>query len=236
MATHYRTQGFFIKKVDQGEANQLFTVYTEDFGKLKILGRAIRKIKSKLRGGAEVFYLSEIEFIQGKKRKTLTDAILLKKYPNIRSDIRKLAVAERVAGVLDKVVGGEEPDKDLWNLLEDFFGKLNDHSPVAAYYYFLWNFFSILGYKPELYKCSVCGKKISAGALYFSFGEGGVICRECLKKAEKPDKVDSDTVKIVRIILNRDWDILRKLKISRDMQKSLNKLSKSYLDEILNKS
>lgn len=46
MFVHYRTQGLFIKEEDRGEANQLFTIFTKDFGKLEILGKAIRKISS----------------------------------------------------------------------------------------------------------------------------------------------------------------------------------------------
>ncbi len=34
MAIHYRTQGFILEKINRGEADQLFTVYTKDFGKL----------------------------------------------------------------------------------------------------------------------------------------------------------------------------------------------------------
>jgi len=39
MFTHYRTQGIFLKKEDRGEADQLFTIYTKDYGKLEILGK-----------------------------------------------------------------------------------------------------------------------------------------------------------------------------------------------------
>ncbi|MBU2635445.1 recombination protein O N-terminal domain-containing protein, partial [Patescibacteria group bacterium] len=59
MTVHYRTQSFILEKTDLREADQVFTIYAKDFGKLKILGKAIRKIKSKLRPGAELFYLSE---------------------------------------------------------------------------------------------------------------------------------------------------------------------------------
>ena len=34
MAIHYRTKGIFIKKAARGEADEIFTVYTKDFGKL----------------------------------------------------------------------------------------------------------------------------------------------------------------------------------------------------------
>jgi len=80
MFTHYRTEGFILKKIDRGEADRIFTVYTRDFGKLDLLAKAERKIKSKLRGGLELFYLSDIEFIQGKTHKTLTDTILVENF------------------------------------------------------------------------------------------------------------------------------------------------------------
>ena len=54
MFTHYRTKGFILKKRNQGEANQLFTVFTKDFGRIEILGKSIRKITSKLRAGARI--------------------------------------------------------------------------------------------------------------------------------------------------------------------------------------
>ena len=104
MAVHYRTQGFFIKRTDRGEDSRLFTVYTKNFGKLKILGRAIRKIGSKLKGGSEIFCLSEIEFIQGKNHKTLTDAILLENFSVIRKDLKGLKIIRQITEALNDFI------------------------------------------------------------------------------------------------------------------------------------
>ena len=113
MAVHYRTQGFFIKKTDRGEDSRLFTVYTKNFGKLKIFGKAIRKIGSKLKSGTEIFCLSEIEFIQGQNRKTLTDAVPLDKFSVIRKDLKKLKIIRQVAEILDEFVSKEEKDDQM---------------------------------------------------------------------------------------------------------------------------
>lgn len=126
MAIHYRTQGFILKKTDRGEADQILTIYTKDFGKLEILGKAIRKIKSKLRSGADLFYFSEIEFIQGKAYKTLTDAILIEKFKNLRNDLTRLEIVNQIAQVLDNLIRGQEKDDQVWNLLEEIFKKLNN--------------------------------------------------------------------------------------------------------------
>ncbi len=258
MFIQYRTQGLILKKMDRGENDQLFVIYTKDFGKLEILGKAIRKIKSKLRSGAAPFYLSEVGFIQGKTYKTLTGAILIEKFKNLRKDLKRLAIAYKISEVFNKLVGNQDPDKKIWQLLNETFQKLNKCSVPAPYdpegiragltdhclliyYYFLWNLLSILGYQPELYNCSFCQKKIIPGKIYFSPNEGGVICPICFKKNKQKNafkigsyqEIDSDTVKILRIILKKDWDILSRLKIKSSYQKNALKIiSKDFLSVI----
>jgi DNA repair protein RecO (recombination protein O) len=151
--------GLILKKEDRGEADQLFTVYTKDFGKLEILGKAIRKISSKLRSGMEVFYLSEIEFIQGKGYKTLTDSLPLEKFKNLRQDLNRLKIAYQMAEAADDFLRGPEPDEKIWSLLLKVFRKIDDQkfsvrNLPALYRYFLFNFLSFLGYglKPADFK------------------------------------------------------------------------------------
>lgn len=205
-----------IKKADLREADRLFTIYTKDFGKLEILGKAIRKIKSKLRGGADLFYLSEIEFIQGKTHKTLTDAILVESFQNVRRDLKRLEVAYQITETLDNLVSKEEKDDQIWQLLIEVFEKLNSSKkmPVVRplfshstqeiiYYYFFWNLVSILGYLPELQKDSLCGKKI-----------------------------DTDLAKILKLILKKEWQILSRLKIEPRHLGLLKNISGWYNKEI----
>lgn len=238
MFIHYRTRGFVLKKINRGEADQLFTIYTEDFGKLEILGKAIRKIKSKLRSGLEPFYLSEIEFIQGKGYKTLTDVVLIEKFGNIRRNLKRLKAAYRISDVLDDLIRNQEPDEKIWQLLAEVFEKLNslkieNCKLEIVYYYFFWNFLSLLGYQPQLRDCSLCQKKLSFGKLYFSPKEKGIICPDCFKKNKSGKEVDVEIFKILRIILEKNWQILARLKIEEKHLKGLNSFSKNYLSVIL---
>jgi len=207
MAVHYRTQGFFVKKTDRGEDSRLFTVYTKNFGKLKILGKAIRKIGSKLKSGSEIFCLSEIEFIQGRIHKTLTDAISIESFPVVKRDLRKLRVARQIAEIVDRLTIKEEKDSDSWALLKETFNKLENwelKNCEIVYYYFFWNFVSILGYKPEFRDCSI-------------------------NKA----KVDCDIVKIIRVMIRKDWQILSRLKITLRHQELLKIVSEWYTKKII---
>ena len=247
MTTHYRTEGFIFKKTERGEADFLFTIFTKDFGKIEVLGKGIRKISSKLRAGAQLFYFSEIEFVQGKIYKTLTDAILIDRFKNIRENLKKLELVYRITEIFDDLVKEEEKDLELWEFLKDLFDKMNNlkTSPISyqiVYQYFAWNLLSVLGYRPEIYNCAICQKKLIPEKLYFSAKDGGIICYSCYKK-EKNEKADSDElvireispdlVKILRMILEKKWEFILKLKIKPSYQTLLKVILKDFLFCIL---
>lgn len=246
MAVYYRTQGFIFKKKDILEADRVFSVFTYDFGRLELFGKAIRKITSKLRGGMEIFSLSEIEFIQGKNRKTLTDTIAIEKFSNIIQDPVKLEISHRISEVLDNFIKGQEKDEFVFTLLKETLNKLNNPKLESSdaqfiYCYFLWNFLSAIGYHPEIQKCAVCQLKIDPNILFFSNKDGGIICKNCFNsdikvKRNYPEhcqKINSDVVKILRLVLKKDWQILSKLKVEVFSQNLFKEISNNYYHYIL---
>jgi len=234
MFLRYRTQGIIIKKDDWKEADRFFTVYTKDFGKIKVLGRGIRKVSSKLKSGMETFYFSEIEFIQGKNYKTLVDAVLINKFENIRKDLKKTIIAYRILGIFDDLIQGQEKDDKAWNLLLESLKDLNDQEDYKiVYYYFFWNFLSLLGYAPNLYSCSICQNKLEYKKNYLDLG-GGMVCSGCFKKQKKEREVDPDLIKILRILL-QDKKIAFNLKIKQNQIDLLKELSQDYLSLFINK-
>lgn len=234
MFLHHRTQGIVLRKESRGENNQLITFYTKDFGRLEILGRAIRKISSKLKSGVEEFYLSEIEFIQGKKHKTLTDAIVLEKFNNIKKDLAKLKTAHKIAEVFIDLVTGQEKDNNVWSLLVLALTKINNGRFSASglriqYYWFFWNLVSILGYLPELYNCPLCHKKLEPGKFCFCPEEGGIVCESCSRSRNEKEEVSINTVKILRILLAGNRFPARKLKVSSEDLQQLKLVSDYFL-------
>jgi len=144
MTTRYKTKAFIFKKNDVNEADRMFSLFTDNFGRLDIFAKAIRKTPSKLRGGIDLFFISEIEFIQGKNRKTLTGASVVKKFDFIYQDLERFKVANQIAEILDNFIKGQEKDIEIFGLLNEVFGQLdnktfNSQKSSLLYYYFLWN-------------------------------------------------------------------------------------------------
>jgi DNA repair protein RecO (recombination protein O) len=245
MTDRYKSRGFVVNRADRSESDRVFTIITDNFGRLEIVAKAIRKITSKLKSGIDFFSFSEIEFIQGKSYKTLTDAIFVKKFSNIILDPEKLKIANKITGVINDFVNGQEKDETLFFLINESFEKLNDmllkrKNYNFIYYYFLWNFFSGQGYQPEVYRCVACHTKLNPCGIYFSNKGGGVICGNCVKtKKTEPTEmcqgINSDVVKILRLILKKNWQTLSKLKIESNSQKLLEEISNGYHSYLLSR-
>ncbi len=242
MALKYRTKGFVFKKNDINESDRVFSVFTDSFGRLEIYAKAIRKITSKLRNGIDIFFLSEVEFVQGKSKKTLTDAIAIERFSNIARDLQKLIIANQIGEVLDNFIKGEEKDEQIFVLLNEVMEKLNGQKSSGGttikaqpllFYYFLWNALSLLGYRSEVQICAGCHEKLIPYSIYFSSEEGGIICKKCSDKNEFSQKINSDIVKILRIILLKDWQTLSKLKVESSSQELLKEISGNYYSYIL---
>jgi DNA repair protein RecO (recombination protein O) len=232
MTTKYKTKAFIFKKNNINDSDRVFSVFTNEFGRLDIFAKAIRKNTSKLRSGIDTFFMSDIEFIQGKRRKTLTDAAIIEKFNNITGDLERFKTASEIGEILDNFIKGEQKDEKIFNLLNETFSKLNDNNLKSkkcamVYYYFLWNALSLFGYCPEVHKCNTCSEKLNPYNIYFSEKSGGIICGKCLRQDVSAKKINSDIVKILRLILGKEWQTISRLKVEPASQKLLENISES---------
>jgi len=256
---HYRTKGFVLSKKNSGEADQIFSLYTQDLGKIEVVGKSIRKITSKLKFGIDVFYFIEIEFIQGKRQKILTDAILLDKFSKARKNPEALRYVAQIAEAVGCLVLTEKEDEAIWNLLLKVIKRMNDLSfenSLPAHIatrsiaggqiencklkiilnYFLWNFFSLLGYSPELYFCPICSKKLLPETFFLSPHHGGVVCWGCCDKTKKESQhflfkeITVNTVKLIRFLIQNSIQKAQKLDTSQNDLESLNNAFELYFN------
>jgi len=234
----YRSQGFILQTEIRGEADKILKVFTRKFGKIGVLAKAIRKLDSKLKSQAELFCLAEIEFIQGKSGKTLTDAVVLEKFQNTKNDLSKLRLAANFGQIFCSLVKNGQPDKALWILLTEFSQLLNKEElpgdkAFLFYQFFFWNLLRVLGYGPELYRCLLCSKTIAPPKIYWSNAGGGLVCPSCVSRtAVKTEMLSAETIKVLRLLFRQEWGIVKRVKLSPRMNLELKTISQKYLNLI----
>jgi DNA repair protein RecO (recombination protein O) len=85
------TRGIVLSRTDYGEADRILTLLTPDQGKIRLIAKGVRKIKSKLAGGIELFSVSDVTFIRGRGDiGTLVSARLDTHYGTIVKDIERV--------------------------------------------------------------------------------------------------------------------------------------------------
>lgn len=88
------TEAIVMGRIDFGEADRILTMLTSSHGKLSVLAKGVRKPKSRLAGGVELFSVSDIVYFEGKSDiKTLVSAQLKTNYGKISQDITRSMIA-----------------------------------------------------------------------------------------------------------------------------------------------
>ncbi len=241
-----KTEAIVIKERELGEADKLFTLYTKDFGKIEVLGKGIRKIKAKLKGGLQILNYISLEFVEGKNFYIATDAILKNSFSVIKSNIKKFRSGLYIAALMDKLLKGQERDDKIWNLFLKTLNTLSFYPSFPSDFqgfnfpiyslilrYFEWNLVSLLGLKPELYYCVGCESKIKTGRFFFSAREGGILDQKCQHKDKKAIEISRDSIKVLRLIISQKKEILRRLRINPIEERELKEISRFFLSWIL---
>src|SRR2546430_6710542 len=82
------TPAIILARIDYGEADRIITMLTPGHGKLRLLAKGVRRVRSKLAGGIELFSVSTITFIQGRSELgTLVSTRLQQYYSHIVQDL-----------------------------------------------------------------------------------------------------------------------------------------------------
>ncbi len=227
----YKTKGIILKRINLNEADRILTIYTQDRGKIKVIAKGIRKMLSKMAGHLEPFCLVDLNIAEGRNLDIVTDVQTIKCFIKLRDNLKTTNSAYYLAEIIEKIIHENESHPEIFDLLENSLEKLNSAQEKLLLAYFEINFLAEIGYRPELYKCLSCNKKISAGGNSFDFESGGLICKNCSKTAASMEISDS-AIKIMRILLSRPVDSINKIKINHNVILEVEDIARKYLQYI----
>lgn len=165
MSQDLRTKSIVLRRTNYGESDRIITFLTPA-GRFSALARGVRKEKSRLAGGIELFCLSDIVLHQGRgDLAVLTSAKMLKFYQNLLSDLARLQLA---SDILKRIARATEyvDSPDFFTLADQAFSGLNqglDLSLVESW--FLLNLARISGSPPNL-SSSTSGQPLLPTATY----------------------------------------------------------------------
>jgi DNA repair protein RecO (recombination protein O) len=229
----YKTLGVVLKSQNYGEAGKILTVFTERFGKIKVMAKGIRKIKSHLAGTLEPFMLLNMQLHEGKTFYIITSAQIEKDFPNVHTDIRKTAQAFFLGELIDKFLQDEQKMSDVFMLFISSLESLENSDRILLIRAFELKLVEALGFKPELYSCIHCKEKITPENNFWDAVEGGIICNNCQTSFHHGHKISDETIKLLRFMEQNDLARVNLLRSNQAILDETEELLGKYIKNIL---
>ncbi len=191
------TQAIVLSRIDYGEADRILTFITPGHGKLRLMAKGVRKVKSKLAGGIELFSVSTITFIEGRGDiGTLISSRLITYYSQIVQNIDRTMLGYELIKQLSKATE-DQPEPDYFQLLEQAFVALNDASisPDLIQLWFSAQLLRLGGHTPNL-QTEPNGAKLLPNQTYeFSLDDNAFVTR-----TDAP--YGADHIKFLRLVFS----------------------------------
>lgn len=161
-----RTKAIVLRRTNFGEADRVLKLLTPD-GQTSVMARGVRREKSKLAGGIELFALSDITVHSGKgSLGVLTSARLVKFYKQILADYDKMQFGYDVTRHVSRASDSLD-DSQWFNILESVYQGLDTIGvPLSlTQSWFYLNYASMVGHQLSLDR-DVNGDKLQPDQSY----------------------------------------------------------------------
>jgi DNA repair protein RecO (recombination protein O) len=228
MAT-YKTRGIIINRHNLGEADRILTIATNDRGVVRAVAKGVRKIKSRMAGHLELFCESELMLAKGRNLDIITSARLQDAHAGIVRDYGKLQQAYLLAEMVQVLAGDDQHIPGLYELLQEAMTDLGGHEPGDVLeLWFSLRLLEVLGYRPGLEACMVCGGDASDKSYYFSHDLGGIVDEDCALAGLEP--MPQNGVKLWRVMMGSGLAAVRMVGGAQKMSASSLPICQAFYD------
>ena len=210
MAANLTTLAIVLRRTNYGEADRILTILTPEHGQQAVIARSVRKEKSKLAGGIELFAVCELGLVRSSTNTdgmwTLTSSRIVTFYDQIMTDYDRLQfgyeVIKQISGLSNVI---EAPE--LYRTLNDALTVLDnlqiDLRLVKAWFYL--HLARLRGGELNL-RTDSNGMKLVEGASYdYEIGEKVFIY------VESGGRFTTEIIKLLRVLSGNPATVLVRL-------------------------
>jgi len=202
-----RTEGIVLKSYPLGDTSRIVVAYTRDHGLLRMVAKGARSAPSRFGFALEPLSRSRLVVYHKPDRdlQLLSQAETVAPVGSRLNDLTRLAHAQAALELIDRLVWGEEPHHELYDLLAETLESAV-HVPMASLpamtIAFVLQVTSLLGYQPRLDVCAACGGAVSRQRV-FSPARGGLLCDGCARIEAGGVRLSADALAGLALLLSR---------------------------------
>lgn len=221
-----KVTGIVLSDTNYSESSKILNVLTKEHGKIGIISKGCRNLKSSLRSVSSKLTYGYFNIYYKKEGLSVLISVdIINDFSNIKQDLFKIGYATFLSDLTNQVLK-ETSSNEIFDLFINGLIKINDDfDPMIIANIIELKYLNYLGVMPILDCCSVCGsnKKI---VTVNSFS-GGYLCVNCYKNEYI---VDEKTVKLLRMFNYVDISKIKELNILPKNKNEINRFLENYYD------
>ena len=218
--------GIVLSDTNYSESSKILNVLTKEHGKIGIISKGCRNLKSSLRSvSSKLTYGYFNIYYKQEGLSVLISVDIINDFSNIKQDLFKIGYATFLSDLTNQVLK-ETSSNEIFDLFINGLIKINDDfDPMIIANIIELKYLNYLGVMPILDCCSVCGsnKKIVTVSSF----SGGYLCVNCYKNEYI---VDEKTVKLLRMFSYVDISKIKELNILPKNKNEINRFLENYYD------
>lgn len=184
--------GLVLRELNSGENDKLLLILTAEMGKIWVIAKGGKSIKSKKSAICHAFTYAEFEIYEKNERYLLSGGSPNNIFFSYRPNVDGYALGAYVSSICDEITTegeSEDAEKILRATLNAFYAIEKELYPLeqikAAYEIFAA---CVSGFCPDLSSCIECQSKPSDELFWLDVMNGGILCGDC--KAKRPTGAD----------------------------------------------
>ncbi|KIL41711.1 DNA recombination protein RecO [Gordoniibacillus kamchatkensis] len=225
----YTVQGIVLRTTDYGEGNKILRLLTREAGKVGVMARGAKKVKSRFGAATQPFTCGEYVYFKSSGLGTLSSAEITYAHNGLHEDLMKSAYASYVAEMADRMLEDGEGSAALYDQLAAALAAIEDDKDAQiVVHIFEMQMLKMAGYAPILEECVSCGSR--TGPFAFSAQLGGTLCPLCLHKDAQGIALPEGALKLLRLFTGVDIRRLGATTVKSETKAVLKQCMRAYMD------
>jgi DNA repair protein RecO (recombination protein O) len=201
----YRDEGVVLRTQKLGEADRIVTVLTRSHGRVRAVGKGVRRTRSKFGSRLEPFTHVDLQVYEGRSLDVVQQAETITSYGDqIAGDYGRYTSGTAMLETAERLTAEEkEPAVQQFLLLVGGLRTLADgsHAPGLVLDAFLLRSLAVGGYAASFEDCARCPRP--GPHPFFNVAAGGTVCGSCRPSGSvSPAR---ETLALLSALLTGDW-------------------------------
>lgn len=221
-----KVNGIVLSDTNYSESSKILNVYTKEHGKIGIISKGCRNLKSPLRSVSEKLTYGIFNiYYKENGLSTLISVDITDNFNHLKNDLTSISYSLYLLDLTNQLLK-EVNNEEIFTILASSLMKIEKgFNPKIITNIVETKYLDYLGVKIELDSCVSCGS--DKNIVTIDGDRGGYICNNCYQNEYV---VDSKTLKLLRLYYYVDISKIKELNINSKNVKEINKFLEAYYD------